>query len=1110
MSRTRLFRFNLILLVAGLIIAPWSPVVALAPNPNHATGSVSSLAPQTDPIYVDTDAPGPLHDGLTWTTAYTDLQDALITATSGSEIWVAEGIYIPGAAGNRLATFHPQGDVVLYGGFAGNETALSERDWVAYPTVLSGDLDHDDLTTPSGIVTDTGNIIGDNAYHVLTLDYTITIDGFIITAGQATGAYPDENGGGVFNTGTTTLSNVVLSGNQSYYSGGGIYGYGNLTLISVIASNNQAGNVTQTGYGGGMYTLYGTPTLTNVIFSGNRTSGYGGGMYNLSGNMMLLNVTFNDNEARFGGGLYNDSSNSTLTDVTFSDNYTTERGGGMIDYEGGSTLTNVVFSHNRTDGTGGGTCFENYNSSTLISVTFTGNQAGYGGGGICNNSSSPTLLTVTLINSQSSLGAGMFNESGSPVLTDVTFENNVADQSGGGMYNTGTNPSSTLTHVTFSNNQAGDGGGMYNIQSHTGILTDVTFSHNQALNYGGGMYNGSNSAPTLITVTFSENQASDGGGMYNDQANPILANVTFTNNLSYFGNGGGGMFNFVSTPTLHNVTFTGNSAIGNSMSGGGGMYNVSSDPILTNVIFDDNQADAYGGGLQNSSSDPTLTNVTFSHNQASSGGGMYNRDASAPTLMTVTFTSNLASNGGGMLNTVGSHPTLIDVNFISNQATTSGGGMENDWDSNPILTNVTFNGNSANDGGGMRNFQSSPYLNNVVLSGNQATGYGGGIANEEGSHPLLINATFGGNRAGYGNGGGIYNNDSNPTLVNCILWGNDAYADPEISNVGTSLPNLAYSDVFWASGVYTGTGNLNLDPQFVSPITATVAPTTTGDYHLLPTSPVIDAGNNFSVTVSVDRDGNPRRMNVPGIPDTGLGTLPFVDLGAYEVEGVAVTLTLNTLGNGAITSEPSGSTFDYGTVVTLTATPGADSIFAGWSGDLSSTTNPITLTMDADKSVTGTFTLNTYTLTLNTIGNGAITSEPSGPTFAYGTVVTLNALPNAGSTFTGWSGDLSGMTNPITLTMDADKNITGTFALNTYTLTLNTIGNGAITSEPSGSTFAYGTVVTLTALPGTGSAFTGWSGALSGTTNPITLTMDATKIVTATFQWRSYLPLTIK
>lgn len=110
-----------------------------------------------------------------------------------------------------------------------------------------------------------------------------------------------------------------------------------------------------------------------------------------------------------------------------------------------------------------------------------------------------------------------------------------------------------------------------------------------------------------------------------------------------------------------------------------------------------------------------------------------------------------------------------------------------------------------------------------------------------------------------------------------------------------------------------------------------------------------------------------------------------------------------------------------------------------------------------------TFTLQNYTfytLTTATAGNG-VGSVTAGGVYTNGTVVTLTATADAGSTFTGWSGDLITTTNPITLTMDSAKAITATFALNQYELTVASIGNG--TAAPSSGMYGYGTVVTLTA-----------------------------------------------
>ena len=143
-----------------------------------------------------------------------------------------------------------------------------------------------------------------------------------------------------------------------------------------------------------------------------------------------------------------------------------------------------------------------------------------------------------------------------------------------------------------------------------------------------------------------------------------------------------------------------------------------------------------------------------------------------------------------------------------------------------------------------------------------------------------------------------------------------------------------------------------------------------------------------------------------------------------------------------------------------------------------------------------------YALTSMTVGDGSINAQPLpvGGTYTAGTVVTLTATPGPGSLFTSWSGACSGSGNPCNVTMDAAKTVTATFTAQ-YTLWLTTIGAGSITPvpTPTAGKYADGTNVTLTATPGPGSLFTGWSGDCSGSVNPCTVKMDGIKSVTATF-----------
>jgi uncharacterized repeat protein (TIGR01451 family) len=457
-------------------------------------------------------------------------------------------------------------------------------------------------------------------------------------------------------------------------------------------------------------------------------------------------------------------------------------------------------------------------------------------------------------------GGGMHNDTSDPTLINVTFSGNLARR-GGGMYN-GDYSDPTLTQVTFSGNEAyDDGGGMYNGGGSEPTLTGVTFSGNEATDDGGGLYNWGNSDHKLTDVTFDGNRASDdGGGMYNrNGSSPTLTQVTFIGNRAGSFGFGGGLTNEGSSPTLTDVTFTGNKATGR---GGGGMVN-----------FD--------------SSHPTLTRVTFAGNYAWWGGGLYNYGNSDPKLIDVTFTGNQAhSDGGGIWNGSGCDSRLTNVIFSGNEALNAdGGGMYNQED--VVLTNVTFAGNDADeDGGGLANWQADdPTLTNVTFSGNHAGGSGGGMYNL-GSDPALTNVTFSGNKAD-SDGGGIYNFSSDPTLANSILWSNgDSGGTDRTAQIHNSYGSATTVNYSLIQGGYSGTGNLNSDPQFVIPIIHTAAPTTTGNLRLRPTSPAIDAGDNTAVPtgVTTDLDSNLRFVDIPDVTDTGNGTPPIVDMGAYEVQ----------------------------------------------------------------------------------------------------------------------------------------------------------------------------------------------------------------------------------
>jgi len=217
---------------------------------------------------------------------------------------------------------------------------------------------------------------------------------------------------------------------------------------------------------------------------------------------------------------------------------------------------------------------------------------------------------------------------------------------------------------------------------------------------------------------------------------------------------------------------------------------------------------------------------------------------------------------------------------------------------------------------------------------------------------------------------------------------------------------------------------------------------------------------------------------------------------------IATAFTLNvTAVNGTVVKNPDQLTYNDGDNVVLTATPNAGYEFTSWSGDATGTNNPLTVLMNGNKNITANFSLIATAFTLNvTAVNGTVVKNPDQLTYNNGDNVVLTATPNAGYEFTSWSGDATGTNNPLTVLMNANKNITANFSLIGTGFTLNvTAQNGSVSKNPDQLTYNNGDNVVLTATPNSGYEFTSWSGDATGTNNPLTVLMNANKNITANF-----------
>jgi hypothetical protein len=266
-----------------------------------------------------------------WATAFTDLQAALAAASATDEIWVSTGTYKPTATADRTISFAMKNGVAVYGGFNGTETTRGQRNPAVNVVTLSGDIG-------------TAGFSGDNSYHVVTADATVTLsgvlDGLTISGGQADGGAPQnqDRGGAIWiNGGSPKLVGLTMSANYAAFRGGAVrVESGSPQLLScTIASNTVA-----FGAGGaGVSTGGGALDAESCIIRSNSISGSttGGGGVQSAGNTTLINCVIAQNSPN---GVQIQGDNNKIQDCTFNGN---NGYGAAFLVSNGNTLTNSIF-----------------------------------------------------------------------------------------------------------------------------------------------------------------------------------------------------------------------------------------------------------------------------------------------------------------------------------------------------------------------------------------------------------------------------------------------------------------------------------------------------------------------------------------------------------------------------------------------------------------------------------------------------------------------------------------------------------------------------------------------------------------------------------------------
>jgi len=423
---------------------------------------------------------------------------------------------------------------------------------------------------------------------------------------------------------------------------------------------------------------------------------------------------------------------------------------------------------------------------------------------------------------------------------------------------------------------------------------------------------GSSGTPVLegFTITGGNgtlNQiTSYGAGIYCTAASAVIRDNIIRNNacqvVAQPGSRGygGGIYVPSGAPTITDNLITANSA---SSGGGGGIYCSASNGIAVirrNTISEN--SGTWGGGLrvvgaviveENWITGNRITGSRYS--SSPEGAGVTARDFVTIRDNVITGNQNYgdpATGGAGGGIYTDKATGVITGNRIAGNSAPSGGGIYASFGAvlisgNMIVDNQATNTSSSQPGGGGIHVHTADIVSNVI-AGNTAQGYGGGVANHEAGR--FMNNTVCHNSATRGGGGYYTWSAAPPPIVNAVFWDNTCTTSPEIG--GGTLPSVTWSDV---KGGWTGTGNVNVDPQF--------ADSAGRDYHLLHGSPCATAGN----------------ASATGLPGQDFEGDPLVISGKAPMGGDARYPHLYAMGSAT----PGGSV-----AVKIVAPPGATVLWA--------------------------------------------------------------------------------------------------------------------------------------------------------------------------------------
>ena len=427
---------------------------------------------------------------------------------------------------------------------------------------------------------------------------------------------------------------------------------------------------------------------------------------------MILQGNYADTN---GGAIANYGTSLITTDVQFIGNHANGDGGAV--YTEGDTYTSVssTYSGNLSDGLGGGAVMVNAGVVNVTQSVFDTNNAPAGGAMYIENADIVTVSSTsfTANTDDSNAGGAIDHEAGRLVLASSTFDGNMTYDYGNGGAISANGLSLDVASSTFTGNSdvsGGLGGAMYVCEALS--IDHSQFTGNTTPWAGGAIYEDDCGYGMSITnSTFDANNASEGGAIEVGTV-ASLSHSTFTNNVSFDGNGGAiDQYDFALD--VSDSTFTGNTALYSSE--GGAIDADSSQLTITRSVFDKNSAPANGdGGALLICTDATIDGTTFSENTATgdAGGAIY-QPCGTLNVTNSLFQGNTASWGGAILSDIGAQTLKVtNSTLFQNTALGIGGAI-----STGIYTELTNDTLSQNTGSSaLETWYGSTILENNILS----------------------------------------------------------------------------------------------------------------------------------------------------------------------------------------------------------------------------------------------------------------------------------------------------------------------------------------------------------------------------------------------------------